>query len=255
MVSLFTGAAQAITNGTPDGENHPYVCIVVFFDAAGNPLWYTTGTLISPTIVLTAGHGTFGTTTAKVWFETNVGTTGFPYNSIYQGTPFTCIGYLSAPTGKGVPTSDYHDVGIVRLSTAVQGITPAQLPGVGSADKLPMKAPVDLLGYGAQVQQKGSGVSPYDSWRANGYRYYASAQVITSKGVLSGEFMEVTANPGQDKGGIAFGDSGGPIFKAGTNIIIGINSFVTNSNCAGVTYAQRIDIADILGWIEKASTS
>jgi ubiquinone/menaquinone biosynthesis C-methylase UbiE len=35
----------------------------------------------------------------------------------------------------------------------------------------------------------------------------------------------------------------------GTNIILGVNSFVSNPNCDGVTYSQRIDIADILAWI------
>ena len=60
LIALLLGAAGmafAITNGQPDGNSHPYVGLVVF-DYNGMPAWRTTGILISPTIVVTAGHGT-----------------------------------------------------------------------------------------------------------------------------------------------------------------------------------------------------
>lgn len=41
-VSLFAGTAEAITNGSPDGNNHPYVCLVVFdveTDGGIEPMW------------------------------------------------------------------------------------------------------------------------------------------------------------------------------------------------------------------------
>ena len=49
--------AAAVTNGTPDGNRHPYVGLIVFDDANG-PAWRCTGALLSPTVVLTAGHCT-----------------------------------------------------------------------------------------------------------------------------------------------------------------------------------------------------
>ena len=39
----FAGPAVAIQFGQPDGARHPYVCLVQFYDAAGAPLWFTTG--------------------------------------------------------------------------------------------------------------------------------------------------------------------------------------------------------------------
>ena len=60
---------------------------------------------------------------------------------------------------------------------------------------------------------------------------------------LAPDFLKLSAKPTGDNGGTCFGDSGGPNFQSGTNIILGINSFVTNGNCSGVTYSYRADTA------------
>jgi len=52
-------------------------------------------------------------------------------------------------------------------------------------------------------------------------------------------------------GGTCFGDSGGPDLLGGTDIVLGVNSYVTNWNCTGVGYSQRIDIPEVLDWIES----
>ena len=58
--ALCAGPASAITNGELDGNAHPYVGLMVAQDADGNPLWRCTGTLLSSTVFLTAGHCTEG---------------------------------------------------------------------------------------------------------------------------------------------------------------------------------------------------
>ena len=63
------GAAYAITNGQPDGNNHPYVGLVLFYDADNVPLWRCSSSLISPTLLLMAGHCTDGAVRAQVWFD------------------------------------------------------------------------------------------------------------------------------------------------------------------------------------------
>jgi secreted trypsin-like serine protease len=50
-------------------------------------------------------------------------------------------------------------------------------------------------------------------------------------------------------GGTCFGDSGGPIFVAGTRTITSVNSYAKNSTCSGTTGAYRIDQADDLAFI------
>ena len=55
---LAMGPAAAITNGQPDAGRHPYVGLMVAHDADGVPLWRCSGSLLSPTVFLTAGHCT-----------------------------------------------------------------------------------------------------------------------------------------------------------------------------------------------------
>jgi hypothetical protein len=58
-------------------------------------------------------------------------------------------------------------------------------------------------------------------------------------------------NPGGGSGGLCFGDSGGPDLLAGTNVVLGVNSYVNNINCAGTGYSSRVDIPEVLEWINS----
>jgi len=44
---------------------------------------------------------------------------------------------------------------------------------------------------------------------------------------------------------------GGPDLLADTNIVLAVNSYVTNYNCAGVGYSSRVDIPEVLDWINS----
>ena len=242
-----TGIAIAITHGQPDGDAHPYVGMVVF-DMGSMPAWATTGFLISPTVVVTAGHGTEGADAARVWFDSDLTGNGeFPYggSTSTEGTPYThpdfCLG--CAP---GLPGFDTHDVGVVILDEPVYLSEYAELPTEGMVDGLAMMSDLDLVGYGVQWMSRGGGPP---RWRGIPMRHFAPAKLVASKHTHSDEFIKLTANPAQGKGGASFGDSGGPIFLEGTNIVLAVNSYITNYNATGVTYAQRLDIAPVLQWI------
>lgn len=245
----------AIQFGTPDNDDHPYVVMCVF-DVGGSPAWRTTGFLISPTVVITAGHGTYGASGGRVTnSETIPPYTGNPTDYPFPGpwaveaaAIYTHPDYRVYP-GNGLPEFDAYDVGIVILSEAIVLDEYAALPDPNLVETLSKMADVDLVGYGVNEQERGGGVSPYDAWTWERMRYYAPAKIVPGKGIISDMFVKVTANPAQGKGGTTFGDSGGPILLAGTNVVIANNSFVTNANCSGVTYAQRIDIPEVLDWI------
>jgi hypothetical protein len=249
LLFASAGSVQAVTNGQPDGNAHPYVGLLIFTDGTG--YWRCTGSLISPTVVLTAGHCTEGATQVWVSFDTNIERGTLPLidflNSgiFITGTAYTypdfCIG-----CGNGLVGFDANDVGIVVLDEAAPVTTYAELPEAGLVDTLAMGTTVDIVGYGVQQHVVGGG-PPF--WTGTLTRYYAPSMLVASEDRISNLFIKLSANPAQGKGGTCFGDSGGADFLGGTNTILAVNSFVTNGNCAGVTFSQRIDIPEILAWI------
>ena len=72
LAVLVASPAKAITNGEPDRGRHPYVGLAVFEAPAGQPSHRCSASLLSPTVVLTAGHCTDGTAVARVWFDENL---------------------------------------------------------------------------------------------------------------------------------------------------------------------------------------
>ena len=60
-MSLLAAAvpAAAITGGEPDGEGHPNVALIAFYE--GGTRYRCTATLVTPTVLLTAAHCTMGT--------------------------------------------------------------------------------------------------------------------------------------------------------------------------------------------------
>jgi hypothetical protein len=255
LLALVVVPAAAITNGTPDGTNHPYVGLVVFdvLDEDGKqvPSHRCSASLLSPTLVLTAGHCTDGTVAARIWFDEVVqGNPEYPFSgaSSYDGTPFTnpdfCIG-----CGNGLPGFAMRDVGVVVLSEPVPVAVVseyAQLPAAGVVDTLKNKSAIDFVGYGVSVQTMGGGPP---TWGGPRVRLFAPSELVSGNFVHSDEFMRLALNASQGSGGLCFGDSGGPDLLAETDTVLAVNSYVTNSNCSGVGYSQRVDIPDVLAWI------
>ena len=78
---------------------------------------------------------------------------------------------------------------------------------------------------------------------------YAPSELVSGQFRHSDEFMKLALNPGGGSGGTCFGDSGGPDLLGGTNVVLAVNSYVTNVNCSGVGYSARVDTESVLSWI------
>jgi hypothetical protein len=250
ILVLTAVPAFAITNGQPDGNNHPYVGLAVF-DVNGAPSHRCSASLLTDTVVLTAGHCTDGTSAARVWFDEIVtGNPEYPFSGAtsYDGVPYTFPGFCIG-CGKGLPGFAAGDVGIIVLSEPVPaGVVGefAELPSEGFVGTLRNKTKVDFVGYGVTNQIRGGGPPVWTGLRN---RLFAPSELVSGKFVHSDTFIKFALNPGGGSGGTCFGDSGGPDLLANTDTVLSVNSYVTNSNCSGVGYSARVDTPEVLAWI------
>jgi hypothetical protein len=262
-VSLAAAPASAITGNFQKDNVHSYVGLVAFYDADGNFLWRCSGSLLNSVTFLTAGHCADlgeGAVSARVWFQQAVGTqldpnTGFDPTT---GYPLFCAAGTSAVCTTSHTLYSYgfsnfagfpntHDLGMLILDSPIVLPKYASLAAPGSLDQLSTKRgqqnqTVTITGYGI------SGVKPVTvSFRE---RLMSTAQIINlHNSATSGFNIQMTTNPGNGKGGTCFGDSGGPILYDSSDVIIGVNSFVKNLQCAGTGFAYRTDTAAALAWI------
>ena len=261
ILAVAITPVAAITDGELDGDGHPFVGLMVAQTAEGAPLWRCSGTLLSETIFLTAGHCTDGTVAARVWFDESVqGNLEYPFSGAtsYDGVPHTYPGFCIG-CGNGLPGFASGDVGIIVLTEPVPTSAVseyAELPEAGLADTLANKTPVDFVGYGVQFQAKIPGNQlpqppPFFRWTGPRIRLFAPSELVSGNFVHSNAFLRLAMNPGGGSGGTCFGDSGGPDLLGDTNIVLGVNSYVTNINCSGVGYSARIDVPAVLEWINS----
>lgn len=247
-ITLVLGAAVpagAVTDGELDGEGHPYVGLMVAQGASGNPMWRCSGTLISPTVFLTAGHCTESPAEhVEIWFDADVENgipeNGYPFTGDASGTPYTHPDYN--------PNAFYlHDLGVVVLDEPVAMDEYGQLPGTNQLDSLKPRRSTTFTAVGYGLQKSFPDAA---SWKTQGerVRYVAEPHLLQINTGLTGPRSLLLSN-NANTGGTCFGDSGGPNFLGHTNVVAGVTSFGLNSTCAGTGGVFRIDRPAELAWI------
>jgi secreted trypsin-like serine protease len=237
MIGAFP--AHAVTYGTLDGDAHPYVGLIRFWDSSGDK-WRCSGTLLTSTVVLTAGHCTAGATTARVWFDSEA----VPETGGVVGTPYTHPGFTSVSLAT-------PDVGVVVLAKAVRMSTYGALPKEGTvvailAEQGTNTTPHAVAGYGIQE------VKP--SYTALLTRYKGTVR-IQNAGNSLGDYVQISSNStAQWSGGTCAGDSGGPLFQLDTNIVLATTAGGANVNCKGASYDYRLDVASARSFLANYVT-
>lgn len=260
VVALSLGAiapATAITDGTRDGNGHPYVGLMVAQTSAGMPLWRCSGTLMSSTVFLVAGHCTEAPAAhIEIWFAAGpipLGT-GFPASG-----PNPCAGISGYPcTGDvgGDPNThpQYNpnafflfDLGVITLDEAHPMAQYGVLPSLNQLDALKpgRRTTFTSVGYGLQKSFPTAA-----AWKnvAVRERMVAHPRLIQINTGFTGDFSILLSN-NANTGGTCFGDSGGPNFIGDSRVIAGVTSYGLNTSCGGTGGVYRVDRADDLNWL------
>jgi hypothetical protein len=226
---------MAITYGQADGNLHPEVgALVGHFSSGTFP--YCSGTLISPTVFLTAAHCDLGTTQVFVTFDPEFGSKSKLLSGTYYADPLY-----------NQTQADPHDIAVVVLDAPVKGITPARLPAAGSLGALSVGSPFTAVGYGSQevVNAPGGPYNPYLDTREY------SVSTLNS---INPAWLRLSQNVNTGDGGTCYGDSGGPNFvgasRTETNIVGG-TTITGDMFCKATNVIYRLDTAPARAFLSR----
>ena len=218
----FAAPASAITFGSPDGDAHPNVGGLVADTQYSDGTWiYCSGTLISPTVFVTAAH-CYESDEVRVTFDPAY----VDGDKTYSGT------FYSDPLYNQT-SSDPHDLAVVVFDKPVKGIAPARLPEANSLSNLSGSQKFTSVGYGAYEVTSG----PHE-FLYNDVRGVATGTLNTS----TKAWLKISMNPSHGDGGTCYGDSGGPNFL-GTTDILAATTITGDAVCRSTNVTYRLDTA------------
>jgi V8-like Glu-specific endopeptidase len=249
--------AGAVTDGELDGDGHPGV-VLLLMEIGGQPAFRCSATLLSPTVVLTAGHCTNDFpgppySGMRVFTESDVdnGNNNYPFagpNSV------EAVSWAAHPLYETAPFF-VHDVGVVILKAPGVVLDDPDdygvLPDTDQLDALKTRrgkqdVTFTSVGYGLQKSFPDAA-----SWKnvSNRVRMVAHPKLnqINVPG-FTGDFSLLLSN-NANTGGTCFGDSGGPNFLGTSNVVAGVTSFGINGNCAGTGGVFRMDRQNVLDFV------
>jgi hypothetical protein len=238
VVLLFALPVLAITYGQPDGKKHPYVGALVG-QYSGGDYPFCSGTLISPTVFLTAAHCDPGTPRIQVTFASD-----------FDGKAKLLDGTYYADPLYNHSQNDPHDIAVVVLDHAVSGVTPARLPAANSLSSLGPDQQFTSVGYGAQENPPQAG-GPV-------LTYYDVREVSTGTlNSINPAWLRISQNPATGNGGTCYGDSGGPNFLGAgaseTNIVAG-TTITGDTFCKSTNVTYRTDTPSARAFLSRFVT-
>ncbi|MGH3455622.1 MAG: trypsin-like serine protease [Nocardioidaceae bacterium] len=247
--------ATAIVGGQRD-EVHTNVGLVRFTTESGR--FRCSGTLISPTVVLTAGHCTGDTgdspaTNVFVSFNTDLALDPLASGITPEERAARAANYITGtahpdPGWTGtLSTSKQHDQGVVVLdapaATKWPGITPAPLLPVGTLDANQgalKNQTFTLVGYGVDIGEKKAQIVVPERRSTTSFLKNVQREVV---------MFQINDRDSKAGGGSCFGDSGGPVFLG--PYVAGDSSFVNSLTCNATAGYQRVDTPYSRAFLEQ----
>jgi V8-like Glu-specific endopeptidase len=209
---------------------------------------FCTGSLISPTVFLTAAHCVVSPDTppGSQWYVS------FAPDLYAKGIKvIKAEAYYSDPQ-YGHDQANLHDLAVIILpANSTKGLTPYSLPKRGELDQLSAKgALTDALfynvGYGTSASRIGVPDFGYD-----GRKYVSESEFMGLQQYWLGLLMNSSAT---GLGGDCYGDSGGPKFLESKPGIVYATVTTGDYNCRATTWDYRTDTDDARAFLGRFVT-
>ncbi len=260
FVANFT-RVSAVTDGKLDGNGHPAV-VLLLMEVAGHPAFRCSGTLLSPTVLLTAGHcagapGEFSGMRVFTESDVQAGIGSTNHYPLGGGASVEAVSWQAHPL---YPTASFvlHDVGVVILEEPGVVLPASEygvLPSANQWDALKTSRGLKdvtftAVGYGLQESYPTQAMFLAHNTKT---RYVATPKLLQiNVPGFTGDFSMLLSN-NANTGGTCFGDSGGPNFYGSgpteTKIVAAVTSFGINGNCAGTGGVFRMDRQNVLDFV------
>jgi hypothetical protein len=248
-------SASAIVGGQLDGNRHPGVGLLIGYDENGESFFACSGTLVSPTVFVTAAHCLGGSTLIQPADVTVTFGSQIPLDS--EGVPTPAVEI----DGEAYPNPAYHDddlfstyaetsedYGVVVLEEPATAVFPDvvtyDLPTEGFLERKLNKHTFTLVGYGLSATSKHFKDTGFD-----GFRRYAT---MNGKGasLRPPSALELNANPNgsqSEQGTGCSGDSGGAVLDG--SVLVAVIS--AGNGCISKSYSARLDVQPAIDFLAQ----
>jgi secreted trypsin-like serine protease len=248
FISLFLNLSptQAITFGEEvlsGGTENPYVVSIWYTTSPEKtPEFICTGTLIEPTVVLTAAHCVKDTGAYYVKYGNNL---------LKEGSLREVTATWKSPQYS--QSQSVGDVGLMRLSYPAQGIKTIPLASSASIKKILANKKTKLEAFGWGIDQNGNDATYLR-------KVSAKDESTAIKKILKNRWRSdvwLAAGKYDSKqriyAGVCSGDSGGPIFAVNgrQRIQVGVTSFGFSEDCEVVAPSVFMRLSYYVGHIQQ----
>lgn len=237
LLTIAAPPSGAITGGQPDGDRHPYVGgTVLYYPPLDETIVNCTGTLISPTVFVTAAHCGRHATRRSVSFDEVFDPDTSPR---YEGTFYTHPAYNPAHEFK-------YDVAVIVLDSAVPGVDASRLPTLPPAGLLDRMKDDGTLTQSTQFTAVGYGFLGFTNGPGGPtpIRGQARHYAVGTFNSLTPTQLHLSQNPALGDGGTCNGDSGGPNFLGAgeneTRVLVSLTS-TGETYCYATNVTYRLD--------------